>query len=133
MTSPSADGTLADSLISWVRMDISLLDLNGLIMCMPSGSTSPVTLPNKVSTPTCPDCTLVTDANRKITTRNAEMPNPNSRRPGLLPTSTTLPQASEYIVIRFLSRLDSTMQPPVLALGSKARWVVSGVVPGLHC
>src|SRR5712692_9351170 len=70
---------------------------------MPSGSTSPVTLPNKVSTPTCPDCTLVTDANRRITTRNAAMPKLSRCRTWLLPTSTTLPRASEYIVIRVLS------------------------------
>src|SRR5439155_5165425 len=39
--SPSLEGTLADSLISCVRIDISLLDLNGYTRCTPSDSTSP--------------------------------------------------------------------------------------------
>src|SRR5213592_1707030 len=57
MTSPSLEGTLADSLISCVRIDISLLDLNGYTRCTPSDSTSPVTRPKRVSTPTFPDST----------------------------------------------------------------------------
>jgi len=40
---PSLEGTLADSLMVCVWMDISLLVFNGLITCIPSGSTSPVT------------------------------------------------------------------------------------------
>src|SRR2546427_8052269 len=75
MTSPSLEGTLADSLISCVRIDISLLDLNGYTRCTPSGSTSPVTRPKRVSTPTFPDSTFATDENsnrdRKSTRLNS--------------------------------------------------------------
>src|SRR5437588_6843015 len=48
MTSPSLEGTLADSLIVWVWMDISLLVFKGLMRWMPSGRTSPVTRPKSV-------------------------------------------------------------------------------------
>src|SRR5437660_6629623 len=99
MTSPSLEGTLADSLISCVRMDISLLDLNGFTRCTPSDSTSPVTRPKRVSTPTFPDSTFATDENSNSATKNPTTAIPSRRNAGLGFTSITLPRPSEKIVI----------------------------------
>ena len=109
MTSPSLEGTLADSLISCVRMDISLLDLNGFTRCTPSDSTSPVTRPKRVSTPTFPDSTFATDENSNSATKNPTTAIPSRRNAGLGFTSITLPRPSEKIVIVIPPHLDCSL------------------------
>ena len=76
---PSLEGTLADSLMVWVWIDISLFVFSGLMTWMPSPSVSPVTLPKSVSTPTWPVPTRVTELKSRITSRNAAIPKPIRR------------------------------------------------------
>src|SRR5438105_4142529 len=73
---------------------------------MPSGSTSPVTRPNSVNTPTCPDSTRATEENKRMTTINAATASPTNFSTGLGFTSITLPRPSLKIVMEFTSPRD---------------------------
>src|SRR5438309_11214664 len=90
-------------------MDISLLDLNGFTGCTPSDSTSPVTRPKRVSTPTFPDSTFATDENSNSATKNPTTAIPSRRNAGLGFTSITLPRPSEKIVIVIPPHLDCSL------------------------
>src|SRR5713226_404160 len=67
-------------------MDILLFTLSGLIMWMPSSSTTPVTRPNSVNTPTCPVGTEVTEDHNRMNSTIPRM---------ILP----MPMASQFLAL----------------------------------
>src|SRR5207253_9228431 len=100
---------LADSLLSCLRTAISLSHLNAYTTCTPTDSTSPVTRPKMLSTPTFPDSTFATDENSNSATKNPTTAIPSRRNAGLGFTSTTPPRPSEKIVIVIPPHLDCSL------------------------
>src|SRR6267378_1346285 len=99
--SPSFEGTLALSFTDCVWTDIFCTDFNGLTRWIPSGRVSPVTRPNRVSTPTFPvGIELVLAINRMITSTTIAICNnffpapPKLGIPGIPP-----PPSSNLVVV----------------------------------
>src|ERR1051326_4876667 len=71
---PSLEGVEVCSSWVCVRTVSTWLTLKGETKCVPSGSTSPVTRPKNVSTPTLPGGTYATDAHKKMISKIRPIP-----------------------------------------------------------
>src|ERR1051326_735067 len=121
---PSLEGTLALSLTDCVWTESFCTDLSGLMMWMPSPSTSPVTLPKSVKTPTWPVGIEVVLANSTINstiappTLNARALNPAKFGIAFSEPPTSKPPRPVVVIFRLRPRLGRT--EPLLSTSGRS-------------